>query len=109
MWVDPECEEMDAELLHPPFTRNQVGARDLGGMWWFTVAEFAIEANSVIASRFAMMATGAITISEAQLMVSEKMLAAAEATAIIAAGGNLDRVVKSYRRRVKANVLRLKS
>ncbi len=77
-------------------------------MWWFAVAELTIEANSVIASRLALMATGAITLAEAQLMVSEKMFAAAEAGAILASGRNMSKVVRSYRRRVKANVRRLK-
>ena len=75
-------------------------------MLWFAVAELVIEANSVIASRLSLMATGAISFSEAQLMVSEKMSAAAEAGAIIATGGSLTKILDCYQRRVKENVRR---
>lgn len=77
-------------------------------MIWFSLMQLAIESNGVIASRIALMATGAITATEAQLMVTEKIFAAAEAGAILAAGGNMDKVVRKYRRRVKANARRLR-
>jgi hypothetical protein len=78
-------------------------------MIWFSLVELAIEANGVIASRMALMATGAITANEAQLMITEKMFAAAEAGAILASGGNVEKVMRNYRRRVRANGRRLNS
>jgi hypothetical protein len=54
------------------------------------------------------MASGSITASEAQLMVTQKMFAAAEAGAILATGGNVDRVVSRYRHHCNANARRLK-
>ena len=81
----------------------------LGSMLWFSVAELFIEANSVIASRLSLMATGAITFTEIQLMVSEKLSAAAEASVILATGGGFTKVVFCYQRRVKDNVRRFDS
>ncbi len=77
-------------------------------MIWFSFAELAIEAHGVIASRMALMATGAITAAEAQLMITEKLVAAAEAGAILATGGNPEKVMRNYRRHVKANRRRLR-
>lgn len=76
-------------------------------MIWFTLAKLAIEANGVIASRVTLMTTGAITAAEAQLMVTEKVFAAAEAGVVLTTGGSMDRVVRGYRRRIKANARRL--
>ena len=45
---------------------------------------------------------------EARLMVSEKMLAFAEAATTMAMGGSAHMVVKAYRRKVRANTRRLK-
>ena len=78
-------------------------------MLWFSLAKLAIEANGVIASRMALIATGEITTAEAHRMITEKMFAAAEASAILAFGGNVETVMRSYRRRVRANGRRLKS
>ena len=44
---------------------------------------------------------------EAQRMVTEKMVAAAEAAMTLATGGTAERVVRDYRRKVRANARRL--
>jgi hypothetical protein len=76
-------------------------------MLWLSLAKLTMEANSVIASRLALMASGAITATEAQLMITEKVFAAAEAGVILGAGGNVGKVVNRYRRHVRKNARRL--
>lgn len=41
-------------------------------------------------------------------MVTEKKFTAAEASAVLAAGWSMDKVVRGYRRRIKDNARRLK-
>jgi hypothetical protein len=67
-----------------------------------------LEAQSVIGLRMAQIAMGQSTPAEAQLMMSEKMLAFMEATMTVAAGGSAHKVVNGYRRRVQANAERLR-
>jgi hypothetical protein len=68
----------------------------------------AAEAQSVIALRVAEIATGRGSLAESQLMVTEKMLALAEAATLVATGGNAHGVVQGYRKKVQSNAKRLK-
>jgi hypothetical protein len=68
----------------------------------------AIEANGVIALRMMkLMRGGSSARREAELMVSEKIRAAVEATASLMAGASGDEIVRRYRRHVAANAKRL--
>ncbi len=69
----------------------------------------AIEAQTVISARLTRFALGQGTSAEANLMVSEKISALADAVVTIAAGGSLHEVVRGYRKHVRANVRRLTS
>jgi len=79
---------------------------------WFRLASdttlLAMEAQTVIGLRLGQIAMGRGSLAENQLMVTEKMLALAEAAATIAAGGSAHKVVKGYRKKVQANTKRLK-
>jgi hypothetical protein len=66
-----------------------------------------MEAQTVIGIRLTQLATGRGTLAETQLMVTEKMLAFAEAGLTLATGGSAQRVVSGYRKHVRANVRRL--
>jgi hypothetical protein len=83
-------------LMFKPWMRLAVDATLLG-----------LEAQSVVRIRLSQIALGQGSPAETQLMVSEKMLAFAEAASTVAAGGSVHKVVKSYRRYVRANVRRL--
>jgi hypothetical protein len=68
----------------------------------------AVEANGVVALRMMkLMLGGRRARREAELMVSEKMVAAFEATASLMAGASGDEIVHRYRRRVAPNAKRL--
>jgi hypothetical protein len=68
----------------------------------------ASEANGVIALRMMkLMRGGRSARREAELMVSEKIRAAFEATASLMAGASGDDIVHRYRRHVAANAKRL--
>jgi hypothetical protein len=68
----------------------------------------AVEANGVIALRMMkLMRGGRSARREAELMVSEKIRAAFEATANSMAGASGDEIVRRYRRHVAANAKRL--
>jgi hypothetical protein len=67
-----------------------------------------MEAQMVIGIRLTQLATGRGTLAETQLMVTEKMLAFAEAGLTLATGGSAQRVVSGYRKHVRANVKRLR-
>ena len=68
----------------------------------------AVEANSVIALRMMkLMRGGRSARREAELMVSEKIGAAFEATVSLMAGASSDDIVHRYRRHVAANAKRL--
>ncbi len=68
----------------------------------------AMEAQTVIGLRLGQIAMGRGSLAENQLMVTEKMLAFAEAATIVATGGSPHQVVKGYRKKVRANTRRLK-
>ena len=68
----------------------------------------AIDANYVVGLRvMKLMLGGRGARREAQLMVSEKIDAAVEASASLMAGTSGDEIVHRYRRRVAANAKRL--
>ena len=68
----------------------------------------ALEAQAVIWTRMSQAAMGQGSAAENLLMVTEKVSAFAEAAAIIATGGSAHKVVKGYRRKVRANAKRLR-
>ncbi|MFC1459124.1 hypothetical protein ACETIH_20945 [Microvirga arabica] len=68
-----------------------------------------LEAQSVIALRLSQIALGQGTPAEAQLMMTEKMLAFMDAATTIATGGSAEALVEVYRRRVQANARRLQT
>ncbi|NBJ09895.1 hypothetical protein [Microvirga arsenatis] len=68
----------------------------------------AFEAQTVIWTRLSQAALGQGSPAENLLMVTEKVTAFAEAAAVIAAGGSAHKVVKGYRRKVRANAKRLR-
>ncbi|WP_201832356.1 hypothetical protein [Microvirga zambiensis] len=68
----------------------------------------ALEAQSVIWTRVSRAAMGQGSPAENLLMVTEKVTALAEAAVTIATGGSPHKVVRGYRRKVRANVKRLK-
>lgn len=79
---------------------------------WFKLAAdttlLAIESHMVITTRLTQIATGSGTAAEAQLMVTEKLLAFTEAAMTLAAGGSAHKVVRGYRKHVGQNVRRLR-
>ena len=79
--------------------------------WWTTSLDMAmlgLEAQGVIAQRMAMFAVGGPAAQiEAQRMVTEKIMAASEAALMVASGASNGKVIRSYRRKVQANALRL--
>lgn len=68
----------------------------------------AMEAQTVIGLRLGQIAMGRGSLTENQLMVTEKVLAFAEAATTVATGGSAHKVEKGYRRKVQANTKRLK-
>ncbi len=78
---------------------------------WFKLASdtamLAMEAQTVIGLRLGQMAMGRGSLAENQLMVTEKVLALVEAGATVATGGSAHKVVKGYRKKVRANSKRL--
>ena len=68
----------------------------------------AMEAQTVIGLRLGQIALGHGSLAENQLMVSEKVLAWAEAAATVATGGSPHKVVRGYRKKVRANTKRLR-
>ena len=68
----------------------------------------AVEANGVVAQRMMKLIRGGRGARrEAKLMVSEKMVAAFEATARLMAGASGDEIVHRYRQHVEKNAKRL--
>ncbi len=67
----------------------------------------AMEAQTVIGLRLGQIAMGRGSLAENQLMVTEKVLALIEAGATVATGGSAHKVVKGYRRKVRADSKRL--
>jgi hypothetical protein len=78
---------------------------------WFKLVSdatmLAMEAQTVIGLRLGQIAMGRGSLAENQLMVTEKVQALMEAGATVATGGSAHKVVKDYRRKVKANSKRL--
>ncbi len=75
---------------------------------WFNVAMLAMESQQVIWLRTVKHASGGPEAGlEADRMVSEKVIAATQAAANLLSGHSPDSVVKSYRKKVRANVRRL--
>ena len=75
---------------------------------WWNVGMLAAEAQQVIWLRCMRLAAGGVTASaEAQRMVSEKVAAAVPAAAGIVMGDSAVKVVKRYRKKVRANRRRL--
>jgi hypothetical protein len=68
----------------------------------------AMETQTVIGLRLGQIALGRGSLAENQLMVSEKVLAWAEAAATVATGGSPHKVVRGYRKKVRANTKRLR-
>ena len=76
---------------------------------WFSTISLAIEAGGVIATRLSRISLGhSDAAAESRLMVTEKISAALEATAILARGGDASHVIDNYRKHVAANALRLR-
>jgi hypothetical protein len=79
--------------------------------WWFRLSiettMLGLEAQSVMWTRMAQIALGQGSPAENLRMVTEKMAAFGEAATILASGGTAHRVVRGYRRKVRANIKRL--
>jgi len=79
--------------------------------WWdlsTSIAMAGLEAQRVVALRLKKLAAGGLPAqTEAQLMLSEKIAAGAEAMATLASGGSASSVVKRYRTIIRANEKRL--
>ena len=87
-------------------TRNGVEIKMVKA--WWNIGMLAAEAQEVMWLRCMRLAAGGPTASaEAQRMVTEKFAAAASAAAGILMGDLADKVVKHYRRKVRANKRRL--
>ena len=79
---------------------------------WFDLsldaAFLGMETQRVVGLRLMKLAAGGTAAqAEAQLMVSEKMAAFAEAAATLATGGSTRTVIRRYRHHVRANKRRL--
>jgi hypothetical protein len=66
-----------------------------------------LEAQRVISLRLAQIVMGRGSPAEAQLMMSEKILALMDAATNVAAGGSAHTIMEDYQRRVQANARRL--
>jgi hypothetical protein len=81
------------------------------GLWIRLASDtilLAMEAQIVIGLRLGQIAMGRSSLAENQLMVSEKLLAWAEAAMTVATGGSPHKVVDGYREKVRANTKRLR-
>jgi hypothetical protein len=77
---------------------------------WFAMTMLAIESNNVIGLRLAKVAGGGTAaLDEADLMVSEKILASSEAFNALANGACSLALINRYREIVAANADRLRS
>jgi len=85
-----------------------LGAFGEAGRVFNSLMMLALEANHVVAMRMMkLMLGGKRARREAQLMVSEKIGAAFEATARVMAGASGNDVIRTYRQHVAANAKRL--
>ena len=94
------------------FAPSYLGALEMFDDWlrlMRTLAETNLAAQRVIAMRMMRLARGGKSAKrEARRMAVEKVAAEAEAGRLLATGGDLNTVVKHYRRAVKANETRLR-
>ena len=75
---------------------------------WYNMAMLAAESQHVIGLRLMKIAAGGTSgLREAELMISEKIAAATQATNRLMMGMSPDSVVDGYRKKVRANVRRL--
>lgn len=75
---------------------------------WFNMAMLGIEAQQVIWLRTMKLAMGGKAGErEARRMLSEKVIAAGQASTQIALGASPEKVVKGYRKKVRDNARRL--
>lgn len=75
---------------------------------WLNLVMLAAESQQVIWLRLMKLsAGGAAAQAEANRMASEKLVAAAQAMGRVMLGDSADRVVRHYRRKVRANKRRL--
>ncbi len=79
---------------------------------WFqlmqTLTEMNLSAQRVIGLRMVRLAGGGnIGMREAQRMITEKLIAGAEANALLLSGASFHTTAKRYRRAVRANERRL--
>jgi hypothetical protein len=91
------------------FPRFRLGKRLCGARRMInSLMMLAVEANGVVALRMMkLMRGGRSARREAELMVSEKIHAAFEATVRLMAGASGDEIVHRYRRHVAVNAKRL--
>jgi hypothetical protein len=100
----PEAEQVSAREQFLTFHLVTGG----GQRMFNSLMLLAAEANTVIALRMMKLLRGGRSARrEAELMVSEKIRAAFEATASLMAGASGDDIVHRYRRHVAANAKRL--
>ena len=72
-------------------------------------AMLAFESQNVIGLRLMRLAGGgALATAEAERMVTEKVSAALESGAVLLAGGSAHKVIKGYRKKVRANARRMR-
>ena len=71
-------------------------------------APLAMDARTVSGIRLSQLGMGRGTAAETQLMTTETMPAGVEAAGTVATGGSDHVVVSGYRKRVRANVKRLR-
>lgn len=80
--------------------------------WWkagMDMAMLGLEEQGVIARRMAMFAAGGPAAQrEAQRMVTEKSLAIGATAIMVATGASNGKVIGNYRRKVRADALRLR-
>jgi hypothetical protein len=92
-----------------PFSPLHIGTRRYEGFQMvIPLAMLAVESGGVVALRMMkLMLGGSDALYEAELMVSEKVNAAFEATASLIAGASGHDVIHRYRQHVAANAARL--
>jgi hypothetical protein len=75
---------------------------------WINLTMLLLESQQAIWLRSMRLALGGATAeAEASRMVSEKVVAAEAAALAVMRGASADKVVRSYRRKVRANIKRL--
>jgi hypothetical protein len=75
---------------------------------WFNMSMLAAESQRAMWLRLLKLSAGGPRArSEAKRMVSEKVVAASQATTRLMKGGSANSIVRGYRRKVRANLRRL--